>query len=391
VTRVLYIDAIAGVAGDMLLGALVDAGADPDAIGSALDSLGIDGLGLELGVAERQGIRARRATIAAPPEANVHRTWADVRQLLMRLAAPAPVVASAERVFAALAKAEARVHGVSPDDVHFHEVGAVDAIGDVVGIAVALHDLGVDRIIASSLPMPRGFVTAAHGRLPLPAPATVELLRGALVHGVELDVELVTPTGAAVVASLCDGYGPIPPMRLESAGYGGGSRDLRDRPNVVRVLLGTEVTTAETHEVVVVEANVDDLPPQLVPDVVGACFTAGALDVWVTPTQMKKARPGLVVSALARPDAERPVVESLLRESTTIGVRVSSARRWELERSHRSVQVAGCEIGVKEAWLGGEVVNRWPEYEDCRSAAHRIGSPVKAVWSAAVAAVERSS
>jgi uncharacterized protein (TIGR00299 family) protein len=388
VTRTAYIDAIGGVAGDMLLGALMDAGADAQAVAAGLDSLDLPGLELRQERVTRHGISALRLVVHAAESAHVHRTWPDVRAILERGALAPRALQRAQLVFEALARAEGRIHGVPAEQVHFHEVGAIDAIADVVGTALALEQLEVDELVCSPLPVGRGVIDHAHGRLPLPAPAALELLRGAPVEGVDDVEELVTPTGAALVGALATGFGPVPAMQVEAIGYGAGARDGAKRPNVVRVVLGVAAAASATArtEVRLLEANLDDLPGQLVPDVADACWSAGALDVWVTPVQMKKGRPGVVVSALARPDAEPAVAAALLRHSTTLGVRVSAAHRWELERSRRSVLVDGQPVAIKEGRLDGELVNVWPEYDDCRRVADATGRPVKAVWIDAVAA-----
>ena len=265
--------------------------------------------------------------------------------------------------------------------MHFHEVGAIDAIGEVVGVALALESLNVDRVVCSPLPLGPGFVDAAHGVLPLPAPATVELLRGVPVFGTFIRKELVTPTGAALITALADDYGPIPRMTLQSAGYGAGTMDLKARPNVVRVILGTEATRGT---VSLIEANLDDLLPELVPDAAAACFHAGALDVWTTPASMKHGRPGFVISALARPDDERAVIEAMLRETSTLGVRVAHLDRVELERDHLTVEVAGEPVRIKVGRLDGKIVNLAPEHADCERAARITNIPVKVVWGKAM-------
>jgi uncharacterized protein (TIGR00299 family) protein len=294
-------------------------------------------------------------------------------------------------VFEALVRAEARVHDIEPEAVTFHEVGAIDAIGDVCGIALALEALAIDELACSPLPAPRGVISAAHGRLPLPAPAVLELLRGAPLYGVEIDAELVTPTGAAVVAALAVEFGPLPPIELESVGYGAGARELDALPNVVRVLVGERDRVggedAVSDDAMLIEANLDDILPELVPDAAERCFDAGALDVWVTPVQMKKGRPGFVFSAIARPSDQRAVAETILRETTTLGVRVSPVRRWELAREWVGVEVDGEPIRVKLGLLEGRVVNVAPEHDDCLAAARRTGRPVKELWAAAMAAV----
>ena len=388
-SRLCYVDCVAGVAGDMLLGALLDAGADPETVREGLDGLGIEGLGLRLWREERHAMSAQRLEVLAPAERG-HRTWADIRRLLDGAAFPARARERAQAVFARLAEAEARIHDVEPERVHFHEVGAADALGDVCGIALALEDLGVGRMACSPLPVPRGLVDAAHGRLPLPAPATLELLKGAPLHGVDLEAELVTPTGAAAVAALAEGFGPLPPLRLEAVGYGAGARDLEALPNVVRVLVGEPLDGRRAAPVALIETNVDDMAPELVPDAAAGAVAAGALDVWTTPVQMKKGRPGVVISALARPEAERSVVEALFRGTSTLGVRVARLDRWELEREWRTVALGDDAVRVKIGRLNGRVVSAAPEYEDCARVAEHTGDTVKAVWSAAFAEAQRA-
>jgi uncharacterized protein (TIGR00299 family) protein len=382
VTRVLYVDCIAGVAGDMLLGALLDAGAQVD-----LSGLDVEGLELEIGTAERHGITAKTVTVKGAP-GQPHRHWASIRDQIDAAGLAARPRARAQKAFEQLAHAEGRIHGIEPERVHFHEVGAVDAIGEVVGVALALESLAIDRVICSPLPVGRGFVDAAHGRLPLPAPATLALLEGAPLYGVEIEMELVTPTGAALIASLAEGYGPIPRMTLEGSGYGAGARDLKALPNVVRVMIGSDAQA--TAGVSLIEANLDDMLPELAPDAAAACFAAGALDVWTAPVQMKRGRPGFVMSALARPETEHAVAEAMLRETSTLGVRIAHLDRIELERESFTVEVDGEPVRVKVGKLDGRVVNLAPEHADCERAARISGEPVKVVWAQALAAAHAS-
>jgi uncharacterized protein (TIGR00299 family) protein len=374
---ILYVDCIGGVAGDMLLGALIDAGATVD-----LSGLNVDGLRLELGKATKHGIVATTVTVTGAPS-QPHRHWSSIRAQLDAAELPARARRRAQQAFEKLAVAEGRIHGIAPEQVHFHEVGAVDAIGEVVGVALALESLDVDTVICSPLPVGRGFVKAAHGRLPLPAPATLTLLEGAPIHGVDIDKELVTPTGAALVAALATSFGPIPAMTVQGSGYGAGTRDLEQVPNVVRAILGTE---AATGGVSLIEANLDDFLPELAPDAAQAAFDAGALDVWTTPIQMKRGRPAFTLSALARPEHERRVAEALLRETSTLGVRIAHLDRIELERDHRTVEVGGEPVRVKIGRLQGKIVNMAPEHADCERAARISGEPVKVVWAKAIAA-----
>ena len=383
-TRVLYLDCVAGVAGDMLLGALIDAGADPRAVGAALAGRGVDGLALRTERVSRHAMSATHATIhgaAGQP----HRDWRAIRALIDAADFPARARDRSQDAFRRLAHAEARIHDVDPEQVHFHEVGAVDAIGEVCGVALALEDLAVDRVVCSPLPVGRGFVDAAHGRLPLPAPATLALLEGVPLYGVEIETELVTPTGAALVAALAAGYGPLPRITLEAVGYGAGTRDGAELPNVVRAILGAETAPA-ARPVSLIETNLDDLLPELVPDAAAACFAAGALDVWTAPAQMKHGRPGFVLSALTRPADEQAVATAMLRETSTLGVRIARLDRIELERESRTVEVAGETVRVKVGRLDGQVVNLAPEHADCERAAQRSGAPVKTVWAQALAA-----
>jgi pyridinium-3,5-bisthiocarboxylic acid mononucleotide nickel chelatase len=384
VTRLLYLDCVAGVAGDMLLGALLDAGADPQVVGAGLAGLGVERLELRTERVSRQSISATHATIDAAP-GQPQRDWRSIRTLIDAADLPERARERAQEAFRRLAHAEARIHDVAPEQVHFHEVGAVDAIGEVCGVALALEDLGVDRVVCSPLPVGRGFVAAAHGRLPLPAPATLALLEGAPLYGVEVETELVTPTGAALVAALAAGYGPLPRITLETAGYGAGSRDGAELPNVVRAILGAEIGPA-SRPVSLIEANLDDLLPELAPDAAAACFAAGALDVWTAPAQMKHGRPGFVLSALARPGEETAVATAMLRETSTLGVRIARLDRIELERESRTVEVAGEPVRVKVGRLDGRVVNLAPEHADCERVARRSGAPVKTVWAQALAA-----
>jgi pyridinium-3,5-bisthiocarboxylic acid mononucleotide nickel chelatase len=384
VTRVLYLDCVAGVAGDMLLGALLDAGADPEPIGAALAGLGVEGLELRTEQVTRHAMSATHATIDGAPE-QPHRNWRSIRALIDAAELPARARAISQETFRRLAHAEARIHAVDPEQVHFHEVGAVDAIGEVCGVALALEALHVNRVVCSPLPVGRGFVEAAHGRLPLPAPATLALLEGAPLYGVEIETELVTPTGAALVAALAAGYGPLPKITLEAVGYGAGTRDDAELPNVVRAILGAETGPA-SRPVSLIETNLDDLLPELVPDAAAACFAAGALDVWTSPAQMKHGRPGFVLSALSRMADEHAVATAMLRETSTLGVRIARLDRIELERESRTVEVAGEPVRVKVGRLDGQVVNLAPEHADCERAARRSGAPVKTVWAQALAA-----
>ena len=383
-TRIAYFDCVGGLAGDMLVAALLDAGGEEELLRSLPGRLGLDGVAVEVQRVERQGLGALHISFPAGEDSG-HRDWRTIRELLEHADLPPEVRTRSTAVFGRLAEAESRVHGVPAEDVHFHELGAVDTLMDVCGTVLLLEGLGVEEVTCSPLPVAGGTVEAAHGTLPLPAPAVVELLRGVPLYGVADGGELVTPTGAALVAELASRFGELPPLTLDRVGTGAGTRDPADRPNILRVFLGDAVGPL-THEVVLVETNLDDLSPELVPDAVAACFAAGALDVWTTPAQMKKGRPGFVLSVLARPVDEQTVARAVLVQTSALGVRVSRLARYELEREERVVSLDGGTVRVKVGRLDGRVVNIAPEHDDCAELAARTGRSVKSVWAAALGA-----
>ena len=386
-TRIAYLDCVAGLAGDMLLAALLDAGAELETLRGVPRALGVEGVEIDVRRVDRQGIGALHLRVEARDD-HGHRHYRDIRELVERAELPERARTRSLDAFSRLAAVEGGIHGVDPDEVHFHELGSLDTLVDVCGAFVLLDELGVERVASSPLPFARGFVEAAHGVLPLPAPATLGLLEGAALVGVETEAELVTPTGAAIAATVVDEWGALPPLTLERVGYGAGTKDLADRPNVVRVVLGTE-SRARTR-VVVLETNLDDLSPELVPDAIERCYEAGALDVWTVQVGMKKGRPGFVLSAIARPDAEAAVVRALLEETSALGVRVSRLERYELDREERVVEVAGATVRIKVGVLDGRVVNVAPEHDDCAAVAKASGRSVKSVWAEALARAQDS-
>ncbi len=385
--RLLYLDCIGGIAGDMLLAGLLDAGAPLETLHELPERLGIGGVEIGVERVERHGIRSLHVDVR-PARSPPARTWRSLREILEGAELPPPARERSLRVLDRLAQAEAAVHGGPVDDVHFHELGGEDTLVDISGAPLLLDELGIERVSCSALPYSRGLARAAHGILPVPAPATVEVLRGAQVRGVETEKELVTPTGAALAVELAESFGPPPLLVLERVGYGAGSDDVPDRPNVLRVLVG-QVRGAQAEEVVLLETNLDDLSPELVPDAAERCFGAGALDVWTTPVQMKKGRPGFVLSVLARPPDEHALAAAMLEETTALGVRVRRLRRYELEREHRVVPVQGGDVRVKIGRLDGRIVNVAPEHDDCAAVARAAGRAVKAVWAEALAAAQR--
>jgi len=382
--RLCYLDCVGGLAGDMLLAALLDAGASVELLRSVPEALGLDGVEIAVDRVERQGIGALHVNVHTPPRDHEHRRYADIRKVVEEAELPARARTRALDAFARLSEAEARIHGVAVEDVHFHELGTVDTLVDVCGAFVLIDDLRVDRVACSPLPFARGLTRATHGVLPLPAPATLALLEDAPLVGVETEAELVTPTGAVIAATVVESWGLLPPLVLERIGYGAGTADFPDRPNLVRVVLGAG-RSAATGEVVLLETNLDDLVPELVPDAVERCLAAGALDVWSVPAQMKKGRPGIVLSALARPGAEHEIARAMLEETSALGVRVARLSRYELEREERVVEIDGRPIRIKVGLLDGRVVNLAPEHDDCSALARATGRAVKSIWAEALA------
>jgi hypothetical protein len=313
------------------------------------------------------------------------RTYVEIDALLSRADLDAAVKALARRAFRGLAEAEAAVHGTAIEDVHFHEVGAVDAIVDVVGACAGIVHLRADEVVVSRVPLGQGMTRGAHGKIPLPAPATVHLLRGAPVYGIEERGETVTPTGAAILAAAATRYGPLPSMRVERTGLGAGARDSVSRPNLLRLLVGDADTQPATNECFVLEANVDDMSPEILAYVSERLFDAGALDVWTTPIQMKKGRTASSLSVLCADASRDRLLSIVLRETTTLGVRFHAVLRRTLERTTRTVATPWGSVRLKLGLEDGVVVNVAPEYEDCRRVALEAAVPLKEVYRAALA------
>lgn len=378
----------AGASGDMVLGALVDAGAPLDAVQAAVDAIGVEAVLFATESVTRQGVAACRVHVRVP-RSRVVRTWGNVRGLLEAADLAAGVRARALDVFARLARAEASAHRTSPEQVHFHEVGALDAIADVVGTCAALEALGVTDAVGSAVAVGSGMTRGEHGLLPVPGPAVVALLAevGAPVYSGPAPYEMCTPTGAALLAATVRRWGDLPAMRVVAAGFGAGSRDLDEVPNALRVVLGEPVPVpgAAAAEALLLEANVDDLDPRLWPPVLARLLAAGASDAWLTPIVMKKGRPAHTLSVLVSYDQADAVRRAVFTETSTIGLREAAVGKRALDRGSATVLVDGVEVRVKTALLDGLLVNVQPEYEDVAAAAARLGWPVKAVLAAAVA------
>jgi pyridinium-3,5-bisthiocarboxylic acid mononucleotide nickel chelatase len=384
VGRIAYLDCASGASGDMLLGALVDLGLPLEELRAELGRLPLEGYRLECRRVHRSGIHATKVDVIAEPSGSHHRGLSDILAILDASRLAPEVKARAGGLFRRLAEAEAAVHGTSVESVHFHEVGAVDTIVDVVGSVLGLAWLGADRVVASPVNVGSGTVTFSHGTVSVPAPATARLVRGVPIYGAG-EGELLTPTGALLVTGYAEDYGPLPPLRAERIGHGAGSRETPGRANVLRIIVGEE-HGAGAERVVVLECEIDDMSPQLYGPLMERLLGAGALDAFLTQVQMKKGRPGTLVTVLAEPARREAMEEVLFAETTTLGVRRQEWERTVLARERAEVATPFGTIPVKIGRRGGRVYNVQPEFDDCQRASAERGVPVKEVWASALAA-----
>lgn len=377
--KTLYLDCFAGASGDMILGAMVAAGVEPAYLREQLSLLPVSGFNINFETVNRSGLSATYARVETAHE-HKHRHLSDIKQIIEASGLSTAVKQRAVQIFTRLAEAEARVHNEPVDHVHFHEVGALDAIVDVVGAAICFDALQIDRFICSPIHVGSGMVKMAHGQFPIPPPAVTELLKGVPFYATEIKGELLTPTGAAIITTVCSEYGPIPQMITEVNGYGAGTREYQDFPNVLRVLIGeTEDTGATDERLWMIETNLDDASPQIIGYVMDRVLESGALDCFFTPVQMKKNRPGVLLSVLCGAGEKEAVMKLLFTETTTIGVRSYGVTRRALQRSVVRVETPYGPIDVKVAHLDGRVVNEMPEFEQCRQAAANANVPLKVV------------
>jgi hypothetical protein len=390
--RQAYLDCFSGISGDMFVGALLDLGLPQERLLAELQKIPLGSYEFRSSRAVRGHLAGTRIEILVPAK-QPKRKLRDIEELIAHSPLSASVKERALKVFSRLAEAEGKLHNMPPEQVHFHEVGAVDSILDIVGTCVGLELLEIARLTCSPVNVGSGSVLAAHGSLPVPAPASLELLKDVPIYSSGVEGELVTPTGAALVTTLATSFGPIPAMRVERIGYGAGAREIPRQPNLARLLLGRSTEPAAVQpgaggdEVVsVIEANVDDMSPQLYGFVIDQALAAGALDVTCTPIQMKKNRPGILMSVLCPPEKSDALAQILFEQTTTIGVRIYEARRKVLERELVSVQTPYGAVKVKVARREGKVLNVAPEYEDCQRLATEKGVPLKHVMTAAQAA-----
>lgn len=385
---VLHLDCFSGVSGNMLLGSLLNLGVPAKVVRSALESLGIEDLRMNVSSVTRGPISAAYVSFAGPARSPVERGFASIRALLEPGSADDPVRARALRVFTRLAEAEGRVHGIAPEEVHFHEVGALDAIGDIVGVCAALEHLGASRISASPLPLGQGTVETRHGRLPLPAPATLELLGGIPTYPADVAWETVTPTGAALVAEWVDAFGPMPPLVPRRQGFGAGEDRAGPLPNVLRGVLGSSSPVLEGDVVTVLETNLDDTNPEQLPYLIEELMADGALDVSLSPLSMKKGRPGQLLRVIAQPADRDRLAQRILLESSATGVRLQDMPRLKLARRAAQVDTPFGRIDVKVMQLPDGGRRATPEYEACARASRQYGVALQRVYREAQRAAE---
>lgn len=391
--KTLYFDCFAGASGNMILGGLVALGVDREELAAELKKLPISDFSVEFGTVNRSGIAATHVEVKAPDEKK-HRHLHHIEEIIDASNLAENVRVRSKAIFRRLAEAEAKVHGIDIQKVHFHEVGAVDAIVDVVGACIAFEMLGIERFVCSKIHLGSGFVTMEHGKYPVPPPAVASLLEGVPAYATEVTGELITPTGAAIITTLCEEYGPMPEMVIEQSGYGAGTREYDGFPNVLRMIVGRSETRrlaanagAEgltVEKLVVLETNIDDMSAQVVGFVFEKALALGALDCWVTPIQMKKNRPGASISILCKEEVRTPITELLFTETTTLGIRSTTVDRVSLPREIRAVDTRYGRIDVKTATYDGSIVNVMPEYEQVKAAALEHCVPFRQVHAEAV-------
>jgi uncharacterized protein (TIGR00299 family) protein len=376
--NILYFDCFSGVSGDMILGALVDAGLDIADLSKELDKLKLDGYDITAEKKTVKGIAGTKVNVNAGHQHH-HRGLSDIFKIIDDSELNGKVKETSKAIFQRLGEAEAKIHNKATDEIDFHEVGAVDSIVDIVGAAIGMELMGIDKVYASKLHVGTGTVDCAHGTLPLPAPATMELLKGVPVYSTGIEKELVTPTGAAVVTTLSDGYGGLPAMQIEKTGFGFGSHEL-DRPNFLRVAIGQAQDSSNTDTTVLIETNIDDMNPQYYDHIMDVLFTAGARDVFLTPIIMKKNRPGIILSVLTTDDKIETLTDIIFNETTTLGVRISNLqKRRLLSREIKSVETSLGTVRVKIRTIHDSRKVIAPEYDDCKVLAKKLNKPIQQI------------
>jgi uncharacterized protein (TIGR00299 family) protein len=391
--KIAYFDCFSGISGDMTLGVLIDLGVEPKSLQSELAKLKLDGYELSFAKVKKHGITGTKANVELHHhEHSDHhdhhhgRHLSDILKLISDSELSDNVKIKSSRIFTKLGEAEAKVHDTDIEEVHFHEVGAVDAIVDIVGSVIGISVLGIEKIYSSPLPLGQGFVKSSHGIIPVPAPATVELLKGVPNKQSEIQCELVTPTGAAIISTLAEGFGAMPEMVINRVGYGAGTKDLTEQPNLLRVILGMAEGSYESDIISVVETNIDDMSSQIYDLLIDKLLAMGALDVFLTPIVMKKSRPAIKLTVLVESTHLQEACACIFAETTTMGVRIYEVNRKKLSREMIEVETEYGKVSIKLGKIGGEVLKALPEYEDCKRLSEKHNVPVMKIHQAVLKA-----
>jgi len=395
--RTLYFDCFAGASGNMILGALIGLGVDADDLIKQLRLLKVPDFQIEFFEQEKSGVKALYAEVKVPDEKK-HRHLPEIERIIVESGLSDQVKNRALKIFRKIAEAEAKIHGIPVEKIHFHEVGAMDSILDIVGACIGFEILEVQKFCCSPINVGQGFVQMQHGKFPVPAPAVTEILQGIPIYSNEIQGELITPTGAAIIATVCTEFGKIPELKLEKVAYGAGKRDYPNFPNVLRLLLGKETEKGnktfeisetgesfeqnpeeETRNLILLETNVDDVSPEVIGFFMERAFNIGALDCWVTPIQMKKSRPGVMISLLCEKQREQEFTELLYSETSTLGVRSYEIKRKALKRQIVEFKSKYGKVDLKISYFGDKVINIKPEYEQIREIAFKFNKPFKQI------------
>jgi uncharacterized protein (TIGR00299 family) protein len=383
--KIAYFDCFSGISGDMILGAMVDAGLQLNELKRELLKLNLKGYTLKETKVKRTGIKATKVNVLIKQGSGIRnqgsggKRWKDIEKIVKNSSLSPNIKEKGLEIMRRLFVAEGKVHGEDPENTHLHELGALDCIIDVFGAIIGLNILGLEKIYSSPLNLGSGFVKTEHGTLPVPAPATAEILKGIPTYSTGIPYELTTPTGAAIITAISDGFIPMPPSKIETVGYGAGSKDIKGQPNVLRLCIGESAHIYDKDEVIVIETNIDDLNPQIYEHLIERLLGKGALDVYITPIIMKKGRPAHLLTVLAEKERIGKLIELLFKETTTFGIRFYSSQRNKLSRGIKRINTKYGNIRVKIGYKGDDIINIAPEYEDCKAIAEEKGVPLKVI------------
>ena len=379
--KILYFDCFSGVSGNMILGAMVDAGIDIKALKKELKKLDLHSYSLKVSKVKRKGIKGTKVDVIVDKKKHLHHThYKDIKRLIERSKLPEKIKEDSLSIFKNIAEAEAKIHRTSVDNVHFHEVGAVDSIVDVVGTSICISLLNPDTILSSPINTGKGMVKTEHGLLPVPAPATTEMLKGFPSYSSDIEFELATPTGVGIITAMAKASNTIPVMKTNVIGYGAGSKDFSDSPNLLRIMIGEGYSPSEQDSITVIESNIDDMNPQFYDHIMNRIFDAGALDVFLTPIIMKKNRPAVKITLLSDNDNVNKLADILLKETTSFGLRMYKTERIKLEKEIKTVKTEYGSTKVKIGKKNGKIINIAPEYEDCKRIANERGISIREVY-----------